>query len=96
MAGSKAVKYSGKAKTKVISLSQRASLQFLVGCIHRTLKCRKSSLGHVGTTAAVYSAAILECLTLEALELAGNASKDLKVKHIPLLFCNSLFAEMKN
>jgi len=71
-----------KEKKKPISRSSRAGLQFPVGRIHRLLKSRVSANGRVGATSAVYSAAILEYLTAEVLELAGNASKDLKVKRI--------------
>ncbi|KAF8346590.1 histone 2A [Amanita rubescens] len=62
--------------------SQKAGLQFPVGRIHRYLKQRTQYHMRVGAKAAVYTSAILEYLTAEVLELAGNASKDLRVKRI--------------
>lgn len=76
-----ATKGDGEPK-KAISRSVRAGLQFPVGRIHRHLKSRVGRSERVGATAAVYSAAILEYLTAEVLELAGNACKDLKVKRV--------------
>ncbi|XP_024890290.1 histone H2A.V-like, partial [Temnothorax curvispinosus] len=73
------IRVPGSKKTRANATD---SLQFPVGRIHRHLKNRTTSHGRVGATAAVYSAAILEYLTAEVLELAGNASKDLKVKRI--------------
>jgi histone H2A len=74
---------SGKTKTRTKKTkSLRAGLQFPVGRCHRLMKARAMHQIRVGATAAVYAAAILEYLTAEVLELAGNASKDLKVKRI--------------
>jgi histone H2A len=71
-----------KKKRTPISRSLKAGLQFPVGRIHRHLKVRTHGSHRVGATAAVYVAAILEYLCAEVLELAGNASKDMKVKRI--------------
>ncbi|TFK81974.1 histone-fold-containing protein [Polyporus arcularius HHB13444] len=62
--------------------SSKAGLQFPVGRIHRYLKRRTQHNIRIGAKAAVYTTAILEYLTAEVLELAGNASKDLRVKRI--------------
>ncbi|KAK7828979.1 hypothetical protein U0070_002209 [Myodes glareolus] len=82
MVGGKAGKDSGKAQAKAVSRSPRDGLQFPVGRIQRHLNTRTTSHVRVGATAALYSATILESLTGKVLELAGNASKDLKVKRI--------------
>ena len=71
-----------KKRSKAISKSLRSGLQFPVGRVHRHLKKQSSTSRRVAATSAVYSAAILEYLTAEVLELAGNASKDLKMKRI--------------
>ncbi|PWN47972.1 putative histone H2A F/Z family member HTZ1 [Violaceomyces palustris] len=67
---------------KQVTQSSRAGLQFPVGRIHRHLKNRTQNNVRIGAKAAVYTSAILEYLTAEVLELAGNASKDLRVKRI--------------
>ena len=56
--------------------SERAGLQFPVGRIHRLMKVRSVGQKRVGATSAVYTAAVLEYLTAEVIELAGNACKD--------------------
>ena len=66
-------KKSGKSSTR----SSRAGLQFPVGRIHRHLREGRYA-ERVGAGAPVYLAAVLEYLTAEILELAGNAARDNK------------------
>uniref|UniRef100_A0A8C4RT54 Histone H2A n=1 Tax=Erpetoichthys calabaricus TaxID=27687 RepID=A0A8C4RT54_ERPCA len=61
--------------------SSRAGLQFPVGCVHRLLR-KGNYAERVGAGAPVYLAAVLEYLTAEILELAGNAARDNKKTRI--------------
>ena len=72
---------SGNVKTKTKSRSTRAGLQFPVGRIHRYLRKGNYSK-RVGSGAPVYLAAVMEYLTAEIIELAGNAARDNKKKRI--------------
>ena len=75
---------SGRGKTegkKSQSKSSKAGLQFPVGRISRFLKKGKYA-SRIGAGAPVYLASILEYLTAEILELAGNAAKDNKKTRI--------------
>ncbi|CAM9994041.1 unnamed protein product [Laminaria digitata] len=76
---------SGKGKggrgKKSTTRSAKAGLQFPVGRIGRFLKAGKYST-RVGSGSPVYLAAVLEYLTAEVLELAGNAARDNKKARI--------------
>lgn len=61
--------------------SSRAGLQFPVGRIHRLLR-KGNYAERVGAGAPVYLAAVLEYLSAEILELAGNAARDNKKSRI--------------
>lgn len=72
----------GKGKgTKSKTRSSRAGLQFPVGRIHRLLR-KGNYAERVGAGAPVYMAAVLEYLSAEILELAGNAARDNKKTRI--------------
>lgn len=74
----------GKGKsstTKCTSKAAKAGLQFPVGRIARFMKSGRNA-ERVGAGAPVYLAAVLEYLTAEVLELAGNAAKDNKKTRI--------------
>jgi histone H2A len=71
----------GKDGKKSQTKSSKAGLQFPVGRISRYLKKGKFAT-RVGAGAPVYLTAILEYLTAEILELAGNAARDNKKTRI--------------
>ncbi|XP_075433528.1 histone H2A-like [Ascaphus truei] len=74
-------KQGGKARAKAKTRSSRAGLQFPVGRVHRLLR-KGHYAERVGAGAPVYLAAVLEYLTAEILELAGNAARDNKKTRI--------------
>ena len=80
------------ARKKSVSRSAKAGLQFPVGRIARYLKKGRYAQ-RMGAGAPVYLAAVLEYLTAEVLELAGNAARDNKKtrvvpRHIQLAIRN--------
>lgn len=77
-------KEGGRGKdggNKVQSRSSRAGLQFPVGRVARYLRKGRYAT-RVGSYAPVYLAGIMEYLTAEMIELAGNVARDHKRKRI--------------
>ncbi len=81
MSGKAGKSKGGKIGMKAKTRSARAGLQFPVGRIHRFMR-KGNYAERIGAGAPVYVAAVLEYLTAEILELAGNAAKDNKKSRI--------------
>ena len=83
----------GKAAKRMRSTrSQRAGLIFPVSRVHRYLR-KTTHHYRIASGAPVYQAAVMEYLTAEILELAGNAARDNKrsriiPRHILLAIAN--------
>lgn len=73
--------------TKKQSRSKRAGINFPVGRIHRLMK-KNHYADRIAAGAPVYLASVLEYLTAEILELAGNAANDNKKNRITPRFVN--------
>ncbi|XP_023217082.1 core histone macro-H2A.1-like [Centruroides vittatus] len=83
---------SGKKRSKATSRSAKAGVLFPVGRMHRYLR-KGTHHQRIGAGAPVYMAAVIEYLTAEILELAGNAARDNKKgrvtpRHILLAIAN--------
>ncbi|XP_015918626.1 core histone macro-H2A.1 [Parasteatoda tepidariorum] len=82
----------GKKRSKATSRSTKAGVLFPVGRFHRYLR-NGTHHQRIGAGAPVYMAAVIEYLTAEILELAGNAARDNKKgrvtpRHILLAIAN--------
>lgn len=82
----------GKKRSKATSRSAKAGVLFPVGRFHRYLR-NGTHHQRIGAGAPVYMAAVIEYLTAEILELAGNAARDNKKgrvtpRHILLAVAN--------
>jgi histone H2A len=71
----------GRGSGKSVSGSSKAGLQFPVARVGRYLK-KGGYATRVSKTAGVYLGAVLEYLSAEILELAGNAARDNKKSRI--------------
>lgn len=91
---------SDAARPKPRSKTSRAGLQFPVGRIKSSLRNGRYA-GRISDTAAVFTAAVLEYLAAELLELSGNVARDdkkvrINPRHLMLAgrsddeFCNLL------
>ncbi|XP_046392887.1 core histone macro-H2A.1-like [Ischnura elegans] len=81
-----------KKRQKALTKSQRANVTFPVARMYRYLKAGTHRL-RIGMGSPVYMAAVIEYLTAEVLELAGNAARDnrkgrITPRHILLAIAN--------
>lgn len=70
-----------EGKKKHVSGSTKAGIQFPVGRVKRHLRNGRYA-ERISADAPVYTAAVLEYLVSEILELAGNAARDNKHKRL--------------